>query len=202
MGLRIHPTALVELDVEIGRGTVIGEGVHVSRGARIGEDCLLGAKAHFGAGVRLGDRVRIEPAAILCDGAVLEDAVLVGAGAVLAGAVVSRAWAPEAARPALVREGATIGAHCTVYPDLEVGRFAVTAPGSVICCSVADFHLVSGNPARSVGLACRCGAVLVRFKDLTRAHGKDLACSHCGLVYSARGGLVIEQQSGAGLAAA
>jgi hypothetical protein len=35
--------------------------------------------------------------------------------------------------------------------------------GSVVTKSVPDFHLVLGNPARSVGAVCRCGQVVSRF---------------------------------------
>jgi acetyltransferase-like isoleucine patch superfamily enzyme len=202
MDVRIHPTAVIEEGVEIGRGTVIGENADVRRGVRIGAGCVVGGKTHLARGVRIGNGVRIEPLVCVGEGVMIEPGVLIGAGTVFAGRRYPRATtadlpreggAAEGRRPALVREGATIGAHCTVASDLEVGRFAVAGMSSVVTCSVADFHLVAGNPARPVGCVCRCGEVLLWFSDAARVEREALPCEHCGLVYAVHGGVVTER---------
>jgi acyl-[acyl carrier protein]--UDP-N-acetylglucosamine O-acyltransferase len=210
MTARIHPTAVVEPDAEIGSGAVIGPWVHVGSGARVGEGSVLVGHARLGAGVRLGRSVHVEPFACLADGVTLEDGVLVGAGTVFAGAATRRAAAPDLShflpgdspRSALVRAGAVIGEHCTIGGDLEVGRFAVVGMGSVVSCSVADFHLVAGSPARLRGCVCHCGTVLRRFEGPEQASPEDLVCAACGLAYIVRGGVVTEQTPGEGRRAA
>ncbi len=204
MSVRIHPTALVDKGVEIGPGTVISEQATIRTGARIGAGCILGNKTHIGSGVQIGDHVHIGPLVCLGDGVQIEQHVLIDAGTILGAGRHPRAarlaLAGSAAldvtnepRPTLVREGATLGAHCTVANDLQIGRFAMLGMGAVVTCSVADFHLVAGNPARPAGCVCRCGQVLLWFIDTSRLNSPAVACAHCGLRFAIAGGLVIEQ---------
>jgi serine acetyltransferase len=81
----------------------------------------------------------------------------------------------------LVREGATIGAGCTIGNDLEIGRWAMVGMGSVVTKSVPDFHLVLGSPARSVGAVCKCGQLFLKFDESTAK--REFECV-CGLRYS------------------
>ena len=57
--------------------------------------------------------------------------------------------------------------------------------GSVVTRSVSDFHLVIGNPARSIGCCCRCGEVLLKWRDDSSADGepREVPCKACGLRY-------------------
>ena len=87
--------------------------------------------------------------------------------------------------PTWVREGATIGAGCVIGNDLEIGRFAMIGMGSVVTKSVPDFHLVVGNPARSIGVVCRCGPLLVRFADSAPPPSQE--STDCGLGYVLQG---------------
>ena len=81
----------------------------------------------------------------------------------------------------LVRAGATIGAGCIIGSNLEIGHFAMIGMGAVVTRSVSDFHLVLGNPARSIGCVCRCGEPLAKWDD-GDSPGK-IVCSVCGLPY-------------------
>ncbi len=83
----------------------------------------------------------------------------------------------------MVRAGATIGARSVIGSDLEIGRFAMVGMGSVVTRSVPAFHLVLGHPARSVGLVCRCGEPLARWRETCENFTGMLACEACGLGY-------------------
>jgi len=50
MKSRIHPTAIIEDDVKIGRGTAVWDNVHIRYAAQIGEQCIIGVA---GAGARV-----------------------------------------------------------------------------------------------------------------------------------------------------
>jgi carbonic anhydrase/acetyltransferase-like protein (isoleucine patch superfamily) len=88
-----------------------------------------------------------------------------------------------------VREGATIGASCTIGNDLVVGRFAMVGMGSLVTRSILDFHLALGHPAASVGCVCRCGLVLRRWSEDAVA---ETRCAACGLAYGIDGRAVRE----------
>ena len=200
-GPRIHPTAIVEAGVVIGRGSSVWDNVHIRHSTIIGEECIVGEKTYIAYDVIIGNRVKINALVYICTAVTLEDGVMISAATTFTNDRLPRATTPdlsrlrpsdpdEATRPTLVREGATIGAGCTVGSDLTIGRFAMVGMGSVVTRSIPDFHLVVGNPARSVGCVCRCGEVLLRFHN----EGQDtsVACAACGLPYRIAGREVTE----------
>src|SRR5439155_2441398 len=79
--------------------------------------------------------------------------------------------------PTLVREGATIGGGAIIGNDLTIGRFAMVGMGAVVTRSVPDFHLVIGNPARSIGCVCRCGEPLVKWAGEPLNDTRHVTCS-------------------------
>jgi UDP-2-acetamido-3-amino-2,3-dideoxy-glucuronate N-acetyltransferase len=200
MAARIHPTAIIEAGVVLGDGTAVWDNVHIRRDTAVGDDCVIGEKTYIAYGVRIGHRCKINAFVYVCTAVTLEDGVMVSAGTVFtndrfprAATADLKALRPsdpdEHTLPTLVREGATIGANCTIGNDLTIGRFAMVGMGSVVTKSVPDFTLVVGNPARPVGVVCRCGPMVHRFWDENEAH--EVAC-RCGLCYRIAAGTVTE----------
>jgi UDP-2-acetamido-3-amino-2,3-dideoxy-glucuronate N-acetyltransferase len=199
----IHPTALVEEGVEIGPGSAIWDNVHIRRGARLGEECIVGEKSYIAYDVRIGNRVKINAMVYICAAVTLEDGVMVSAGTIFTNDRFARATTPdllslrpsepdEHTRPTLVREGATVGAGCTIGNDLAIGRFAMIGMGSVVTRSIPDFHLALGHPAQPVGCVCRCGQLLFRFEAGVAEIFQPATCRACGRRYAAKLGEVRE----------
>ncbi len=191
--VRIHPTAIVEDGVEIGDRTSVWDSVHIRHNTTIGEECIIGEKTYIAYGVRIGNRCKLNANVYVCTAVTIEDGVMVSAGTVFTNDRFPRATTPdlrtlrssepdEETLPTLVREGATIGANCTIGNDLVIGRFAMVGMGSVVTKSVPDFHLVIGNPARVAGHVCRCGHLLDR----------ELRCKACGSAYFVHEGRIVE----------
>ena len=199
---RIHPTAFVEEGVTIGDGSSIWDTVHIRHHASIGEECIVGEKTYIAYDVKIGNRVKINAFVYICAAVTIEDGVMISAGTVFTNDRFPRATTPdlktlrssdpdEETLPTLVREGATIGAHCTIGNDLEIGRFAMIGMGALVTKSVPDFHLAIGVPARSVGYVCRCGKVLAMIAQLN-PETASLACEACGLEYAHDHGTITE----------
>jgi acetyltransferase-like isoleucine patch superfamily enzyme len=195
MAVRIHPTAIIEDDVTFGDGTSVWDHVHVRRGARFGDECIVGGKTLVAYDVKIGSRVKINSAAYICNGVTLEDGVMVSAGVIFTNDRFPRAATNDLSQlrssapdehtlPTLVREGATIGAGAIIGCGLTIGRFAMIGMGSVVTRSVADFHLVIGNPARSIGCVCRCGEPLVKWDEAAAEETVVARCGKCDLPYS------------------
>jgi UDP-2-acetamido-3-amino-2,3-dideoxy-glucuronate N-acetyltransferase len=200
---QIHPTVIVEDGVEIGPGTRVWSHVHIRAPARLGADCIIGEKTYIAYGVDIGNRVKINAFVYICTAVTIEDGVMISAGTVFTNDRFPRATGPdlsrlrpsepdEHSRPTLVREGATIGAGSVIGCDLVVGRWSMVGMGSVVTRSVPDFHLVVGQPARSVGCVCRCGEPFLRFDRAAPLESDTKACPACGLTYAVQGGQVIE----------
>ena len=92
--------------------------------------------------------------------------------------------------PTLVHAGATIGAGCIIGNDLTIGRFAMVGMGSVVTKSIPDFYLVMGQPARPVGVVCKCGPMIHRFGGNPAETNAQARCTDCGAVYSIHSGVV------------
>jgi acetyltransferase-like isoleucine patch superfamily enzyme len=185
----IHPTAIIEEGVQIGEGSRVFDHVHIRHDAIVGEQCIIGGKTLIAYEVKIGNRVKINSNVYICFGVTIEDGVMISAGTIFTNDRFPRATTPdlkelrgsdpdEETLYTTVREGATIGAGCVVGSDLSVGRFAMVGMGSVVTRSVPDFHLVVGNPARSVGVVCKCGPIIHRF-DAQDNSPVQVDCSRC-----------------------
>ncbi|MDQ4122895.1 MAG: N-acetyltransferase [Acidobacteriota bacterium] len=197
--IKIHPTAIIENGVEVGEGTSIWDNVHIRHGAQIGEECIIGEKTYIAYDVKIGSRVKINASVYICAAVTIEDGVMISAHTVFTNDRFPRATTPdlkslrssdpdEHTLPTLVREGATIGANCTIGNDLEIGRWAMVGMGSTVTKSVPNFHLVLGSPARSIGAVCKCGQLFHKFDDSIQT---EFECV-CGLRYEIENQIVTE----------
>lgn len=198
----VHPTAIVEEGAAIGEGTAIWDGVHVRGPSRIGSQCIVGEKSYIAYDVEIGDKVKINAHVYICAGVRIGDGVMVSAGTIFTNDRFPRATDSdlESLRPSepdsetlrtVVADGATIGAGAIVGPGIEIGRWCMVGMGSVVTKSVADFHLVAGNPARSIGAVCRCGHPLLRFHPGSEPT-VDVECVRCARRYAIHSGQVSE----------
>jgi serine acetyltransferase len=140
----------------------------------------------------------------VCYGVTVEDGVMISAGTVFTNDVFPRATTPDLSRlrpsdpdeetqETVVAAGATIGAGCTIGSNLRIGRFAMVGMGSVVTRSVADFHLVVGNPARSIGAVCRCGHPIAKWAAASPPEDAAAECDKCGAQYTISSGQVSER---------
>jgi UDP-2-acetamido-3-amino-2,3-dideoxy-glucuronate N-acetyltransferase len=164
--VKIHPTAEVADDADVGEGTRIWHQAQVRERAVVGRECIIGKGAYVDAGVKIGDRCKLQNSAFVYHGFSLEDGVFLGPGAMLLndknprainldGALKSDAdWTVSAG---LVRHGASLGGGAIVLPGVTVGRFAMVGSGAVVTRDVPDHGMVAGNPARLRGFVCEAG---------------------------------------------
>ncbi len=180
----VHPSSVIERDVEIGRGTRIWHFSHVLSGSRIGERCTLGQNVAVGPDVVVGDGCRIQNNVSVFKGITLEKDVFCGPSMVFTNVYNPRAEIRKMAQllPTLVQRGATIGANATIICGITIGRYAFIGAGAVVTKDVPDYALVAGNPARKIGWVCRCGERLP----------PGLACRACGRQYEIKEGLLRE----------
>jgi len=176
-GVFVHPSAVVDDDVELGEGTQVWHFVHVCGGARIGARCSLGQNVFVGRGVRVGNGVRIQNNVSLYEGVDVEDDAFIGPSCVFTNVRNPRSFVPRkhAYQATRVRRGASLGANATVVSGVELGAYCLVGAGAVVTRDVLPHALVVGTPARRVGWVCRCGERL-------RATGR-LACGSCGTRY-------------------
>ncbi|WP_235581919.1 acyltransferase, partial [Rhizobacter sp. Root29] len=155
----IHSSAIVDAGAQLGAGTRVWHFAHVCAGARIGDGCSLGQGVYVGNDVRIGHNVKIQNNVSVYDAVTLEDDVFCGPSMVF-----TNVYNPRSAvtrkneyRRTLVRQGATLGANCTIVCGHTVGRYAFVGAGAVVHRDVPDFALMVGVPARHAGWMSRHG---------------------------------------------
>jgi UDP-2-acetamido-3-amino-2,3-dideoxy-glucuronate N-acetyltransferase len=201
--VRIHPTAEIEDGVDIGEGSAVWAHVHARGPSTIGRDCIVGEKTYIGPGVTIGNLVELNAMVYLPLGVTLEDGVMIGAGTIFTNDRYPRgtdvavtelrdSGPGEHIFETLVQQGASIGAGCTIGSNIVVGRWALVGMGTVVTRDVPPFHLVVGNPARSISIVCRCGEPVWRFPKGDVPEFDEAPCPACGLRYKVDHGVVEE----------
>ena len=154
-----HESAIVDAGAELGEGSKVWHFTHVSAGARIGERCALGQGVYIGNDVLIGNNVRIQNNVSVYDAVTLEDDVFCGPSMVFTNVYNPRAAVArkDEYRRTLVRQGATLGANCTIVCGHTIGAWAFIGAGAVVQKDVPDFALMVGVPARRIGWMSRHG---------------------------------------------
>lgn len=171
----VHPTAVVDDEVEVGQGVKIWHFSHVLKNSRLGSGCNIGQNVVVGPDVSIGSGCKIQNNVSVYAGVTLEDDVFCGPSMVFTNIHNPRAHIARMheMRRTLVRHGATLGANCTIVCGNTIGRHAFVGAGAVVTKDVSDHALVVGNPARRIGWMCSCGEKL----------GSDLGCAACKAQY-------------------
>jgi UDP-2-acetamido-3-amino-2,3-dideoxy-glucuronate N-acetyltransferase len=164
--VEVHPSAVIELPVSIGKGTKVWHFCHITSGACIGERCVFGQNCFVAGTARIGDDCHIQNNVSLYDGVILQDEVFVGPSCVFTNVRRPRAAISRRGQyqQTLVQRGATLGANSTIVAGVTIGCWAFVGAGCVVLTDMPDYALVVGNPARTVGWVSRVGERLV-FND-------------------------------------
>ena len=172
----IHPTAIIDDNVSIGKGTKIWHFSHILSGSKIGESCNIGQNVVIGPDAAIGNRCKIQNNVSVYKGVTLEDGVFCGPSMVFTNIFNPRAeiGKMDQVRPTLVQRGATLGANCTIVCGHTIGRYAFIGAGAVVTKDVPDHALMAGNPARPIGWMCICGEKLPA----------SLKCPTCGKAFA------------------
>jgi UDP-2-acetamido-3-amino-2,3-dideoxy-glucuronate N-acetyltransferase len=166
-GVFVHESSYIDEPCEIGAGTKIWHFSHVMPNCRIGKKCNLGQNVVVSPGVTIGDNVKVQNNVSIYTGVELEDDVFCGPSMVFTNVVNPRSEIPrrDEYKRTIVRQGATLGANCTIVCGIEIGRFAFIAAGAVVTKDVPAYALMAGVPARRIGWVSRSGYTLPRGGD-------------------------------------
>jgi sugar O-acyltransferase (sialic acid O-acetyltransferase NeuD family) len=115
----LSPSAMINDQVNIERGSVVFDGAVINPGSRIGEFVIINTNSTIEHDVKIGNYVHIGPGAIICGGAVISDNSVVGAGATVIQNIS-------------IGESCIIGAGSTVITDILEPGIYVGSPARKI----------------------------------------------------------------------
>lgn len=79
----VHPTVIMEDDVEVGDGSVICAGAIIGTRTKIGENCVINTGAIIDHDCKIHEGCHVAPGATVCGGVVVDKFSLIGAGSVI-----------------------------------------------------------------------------------------------------------------------
>lgn len=181
-GYFAHESAFIDNDVAIGAGTSIWHVSHIMKGTKLGKHCRIGQNVVIGPRVQIGDGVKIQNNVSVYEGVTLEDHVFCGPSMVFTNVYNPRSEVPrmQDLRKTLVKQGATLGANCTIVCGVTIGRYSFVGAGTVITRDIPDYAMAVGNPAVIKGWMCQCGEKL----DISVSPAHEVTpCHACGAAY-------------------
>ena len=142
----IHELANVQTE-KIGDNTNIWQFVVVLKDAVIGSNCNVFIEND----VTIGDNVTVKSVVQLWDGILIEDNVFIVPNVTFTNDKYPKSKKyPETFQRIIIRNGASIGANCSILGGIEIGADALVGAGSVVTKSIPEKQLWYGNPARFI----------------------------------------------------
>lgn len=149
----VHPSSIIDDDVQLGDGSKIWHYCHILSGSRIGANCVLGQNVMVGPNVPIGCGVKIQNNVSVYEGVTIEDDVFCGPSVVFTNVKQPRAFIDRRSEftPILVCKGASLGANATIICGAKIGRYSFVGAGAVVTGDVPDHALVVGAPSKQIG---------------------------------------------------
>ena len=162
-----HPTAVIDSNCQIGKGTKIWHFSHIMSHCKIGEKCNIGQNVVVSTDVVLGNNVKVQNNVSIYTGVICEDDVFLGPSMVFTNVINPRSAIirRDEYMKTLVKRGASIGANATIVCGNTIGQYSFIGAGAVVTKNVPDFALVVGNPARQTGWVSEYGHKLIFNQD-------------------------------------
>lgn len=148
-----HPTAIIDENCRIGKGTKIWHFSHIMSGCQLGENCNIGQNVVISPEVILGNNVKVQNNVSVYTGVTCGDDVFLGPSCVFTNVTNPRSAVNRKAQYAKthVGKGATIGANATIVCGHNIGEYAFIGAGAVVTKDVPAYALLVGNPASQLG---------------------------------------------------
>ena len=178
---KIHPTAIIDHDVVIGKNCKIWHWVHISNGAKIGSNCNFGQNVFVSNKVSIGNNVKIQNNVSIYDDVILEDDVFCGPSMVFTNVINPRSAFPkkDQYQKTIIKKGATLGANSTILCGITIGEYAFIGAGAVITKDVKNYALCTGLPGRQVGWMSEYGEKI----DLPLKGDETWLCKKTNVLY-------------------
>lgn len=156
----IHPLADCKSQ-NIGENTNIWQFCVIFKNAQIGKNCNICANVLVEDDVIIGDNVTVKSGVQLWNGARIENNVFIGPNVTFTNEHFSRSKQyPDHFERTVIKEGASLGANCTIVCGNIVGEYALVGAGSVVTKNIPPNTVWYGNPARQKGYITKDGILL------------------------------------------
>ncbi len=151
-GTSVGPHAVIFYDVEIGSGTLVGDGASIREQCRIGSRCIISRYVTINYNTKIGDGTRIMDLTHVTGNCVIGSDVFISVLVSTANdnEMVSRRYEEGKIIGPRIGDKVSIGEGASILPGIRIGEGALVAAGSVVTRDVEPYALVMGVPAKYI----------------------------------------------------
>ncbi|OLO37218.1 transferase [Alkalihalophilus pseudofirmus] len=148
----IGPNAIIYYDVEIGKQTLIGDGVGIREQCKIGSSCIIGRNVEISYNSIIGNRTRIMDSSHITGNCTIGDDVFISMHVSTANddTFGQKGYDEKNVVGATVENGAKIGVGAVLLPGITVGEKAIVGAATVVTKNVLPMTLVFGVPGKFI----------------------------------------------------
>lgn len=152
--VRLEPYSVIEQEVEIGEGSIIGPFVQIRGPTKIGKNCRIGGGCTLeGHGIEIGDNVHIGTKSTIAWSTQVGNNSFLGDGLITSNDKVMT-WGtglPFEPEIITIKEYVRIGVGVVLLPGLTLNEFSVIGAGSVVTRDTGVGGIYYGVPAKLMG---------------------------------------------------
>lgn len=144
----VRSGAVIYSGVTIGDSFRSGHNILIRENSEFGNNVLVGTNSVIDGECKIGSNVSIQTGVYVTRYTTIEDDVFLGPMCVTTNDKYMK-YGVTLEGP-VIKQGARIGANCTIMSGITIGKGAVVGAGSVVTKDVAPYKVVMGVPARVV----------------------------------------------------
>jgi len=169
------------MNYHVHESAIVDDGARIGNNTRVWHCCSLGQNVFVGNKVTIGNNVKIQNNVSVYDNVHLENDVFCGPSMVFTNVYNPRSFIERKTeyRDTIVKQGATLGANCTIVCGVTIGEYSLVGAGAVINKDVKPFALMVGVPAKQIGWISKYGEQL----ELPISGTGTEKCNHTGETY-------------------
>ena len=158
VNVKIHPTAEVSDEAELGEGCRIWHQAQIRERVKLGKNCNIGKGVYIDFNVIMGDECKAQNYVCIYHGVKIGSKVFLGPHSTFTNDLYPRACVSEfKVYETTVEDGVSICTNATIVCGHKIGKYAMVGAGAVVTKDVPPYALVYGNPARVKGYVCEMG---------------------------------------------
>lgn len=163
----IHPSAVIEENVDIANDRKVWHFCHIRTGVKLENYVSLGKSVYCDPNITIKEGCRIQNGVSLYEGVIIEPWTFIGPHTVFTNDKNPRAgkskWTPIKTH---LQTGCSIGAGAIINTGITLGAFSLIGAGAIVLKDVPPFAIAIGNPLSISGYTCACGTS--RFDEFKR----------------------------------
>jgi acetyltransferase-like isoleucine patch superfamily enzyme len=150
----IRTNTVIYKSCKIGKNSWVNHNTILRENTEVGDNCTIGNLVMCEGYTKIGNQVAIHSLSGLGGNMIIEDKVFIATNVVTANGrrpTYLRTMPYIKDKGPTIRYGARIGISVILLPEIEIGREALVASGSIVTKDVPPFSIVMGVPAKVVG---------------------------------------------------